>query len=483
VGASARGPATPEPVESQETQGTGRARLIAGLLLLAALVATLVVALGGGDQYRVRAEFVSASQLVEGNLVRVAGDDVGTVESIELTDDGQALVTFTVDDHYAPLREGSRAIIRIQSLSGIANRYVDLQLGPADAPDVPNGGRIPSARTEAAVEVDQLFNVFTPPTREDTQRTIRLLSEFNAGRADEAQAALEYLSPSLAASSRLFEELSANDTMLERFVVETSQLVTDLAARDEDLAGLIRNLATTSSALAAQRADLGDSVRRLPPFLRRANSTFVNLRGALDSLDPLVEAAKPVARDDLPRLLGELRPFARDAVPTVRDLSRTIRRRGGDNDLVELLLAQPAVDRIANQRAERNGAERPGAFPEMRAALEGVTPQLAFFRPYTVDLVGWFDDFSTSGGYDALGSFSRAGLQLNAFTFTGAAGELAPVPPELRADEGLAAAQGLRTGRNNRCPGSIERPAPDGSNPYIPSPDFNCDPSQVPIGP
>src|SRR3712207_7850220 len=29
---------------------------------------------------------------------------------------------------YTPLREGTRAIIRLQSLSGVANRYVDLQL-------------------------------------------------------------------------------------------------------------------------------------------------------------------------------------------------------------------------------------------------------------------------------------------------------------------------------------------------------------------
>ena len=38
-------------------------------------------------------------------------------------------------------------------------------------------------------------------------------------------------------------------------------------------------------------------------------------------------------------------------------------------------------------------------------------------------------------------------------------------------------------GQRNRCPGSTERPAPDGSNPYRPSGDFNCDPTQIPPGP
>ena len=74
---------------------------------------------------------------------------------------------------------------------------------------------------------------------------------------------------------------------------------------------------------------------------------------------------------------------------------------------------------------------------------------------------------------------SRAGLQLNGFTL-GPLANLLPVPPELR--NALLGA-GVKIGRNNRCPGSVERAAPDGGNPYRPSPDFNCDPSQVPIGP
>ena len=89
------------------------------------------------------------------------------------------------------------------------------------------------------------------------------------------------------------------------------------------------------------------------------------------------------------------------------------------------------------------------------------------------------DDFSTSGFYDALGEFSRAGLQLNGFTLGPALNAL-PIPAELRT---LILSAGTHPGRNNRCPGSIERRAPDGSNPYKPSADFNCDATQVPVGP
>ena len=153
----------------------------------------------------------------------------------------------------------------------------------------------------------------------------------------------------------------------------------------------------TTTALTSNGEALGESVGLLPNVMRKANTTFVNLRSALDDLDPLVNDAKPVVRTKLIPFLDELRPFARDARPAVRELSRTVRRPGADNDLVELLRRQPALDKIANQSAERNGADRPGAFPTTIKAFEGITKQLAFLRPYAPDLVGWFDDFSTTG--------------------------------------------------------------------------------------
>jgi hypothetical protein len=185
-----------------------------------------------------------------------------------------------------------------------------------------------------------------------------------------------------------------------------------------------------------------------------------------------VADAKPVVGRQLRPLFDELRPFARAAEPTVRDLSRTIAAPGSDNDLVDLLRALPALDRTANAEAERNGARRPGAFKAAQAASPGTTRMMDGFRPYTVDMVGWFDDYSSSGVYDALGGFSRAGLQFNQFTFTPALDALLPVPLDLRDDLAFGT---LEVGNSNRCPGSNERPK-DGSNPF---PDnTGCDPKQ-----
>jgi phospholipid/cholesterol/gamma-HCH transport system substrate-binding protein len=98
--------------------------------VLAVAVAVIVVAVllfsGGSGSYTVKAKFINASQLVKGNLVQVAGVKAGSVKKIEVADDGQAIVTIQIDEDFAPLHEGTRATIRQASLSGIANRYVEL---------------------------------------------------------------------------------------------------------------------------------------------------------------------------------------------------------------------------------------------------------------------------------------------------------------------------------------------------------------------
>ena len=176
--------------------------------------------------------------------------------------------------------------------------------------------------------------------------------------------------------------------------------------------------------------------------------------------------------------LAELRPLARDARPTINDLSKIVSRPGDANDLIELTNLQPALRDVTTRKVKVNGKERDGAFKASQDALKGNTPEFAYFRPYTPDLLGWFDDFSHSGVYDALGAVSRVAIHANAFALTGAggAGQFEVIPPELR---GQALEATLDREQNNRCPGGGEHKSDDGTGPYKPTPDFPCDPSQV----
>ena len=448
------------------------ARIAALIALAPALIAVLLLRAASPD-YQVNARFQNASQLVKGNLVQVSGMPAGKVEDIRLTPDGQAELTLSIDDKYAPLRRGTLATVRQASLSGVANRYIDLRLAGARAPEIPDGGTIAQESTTTAVDLDELFNTLDEPTREDLQRLLKGLDAQHKGRGEQMNAGLLYLNPSLSASSRLFRELNADSKLLERFVVSSSKLVTDLAERREDVSGLVDNLATTTSAIGAEQQALADSVERLPAFMRRANTTFLNLRATLDDLEPLVDDSKPVAKKLRP-FLAELRPLARDARPTFQDLSRLLEQPGEGNDLIDLTNAQPALRDIAVGDVNENGKERPGAFPTSTKALEEVTPQVGYLRPYTVDLLGWFDDFSHSGTYDALGAASRVGIHASAFALL--EGQLTPVPPELRDEVFQRVAA---TDQRNRCPGGGDHKSQDGSRPWKPTPDYNCDPSQT----
>ena len=437
-----------------------RGGVAAAVVLVAAALAVVLFAGDGG--YRVTAEFADAGQLVKGNEVRVAGTTVGTVEEIDVADGGTAEATFTVDGDYAPLRRGTRALVKQTSLAGLANRYIDLHLGPDDGREIEDGGRIDADHTETAVQLDEVFALFDEETRGSLRDFIKGQADTLRGRGQELREGIHYLNPALSTGSRLFEELTRDERLLERFLVDSSALVNALAERRGDLTGVVSNLNSTFGALGSQQDALAESIERLPPFMRRANTTFVNLRVALDDVDPLVEAAKPAVRR-LGPFLDQARLFARDGEPTIRDLSRTIQRAGSTNDLIELIDSFPPLSRAALDSRTVNGAERAGAFPETSAALRAAAPTIGFARPYTPDFVGWLDDFSTTGAYDALGGFSRAWINLS---------ELLYGPgPKLR--------------QFRRCPGANEMPATDGSNVFsaADAATLDCDPAQRSVGP
>jgi phospholipid/cholesterol/gamma-HCH transport system substrate-binding protein len=418
----------------------GRVAVLAAVIA-AGVVLAFVLFGGGGGGYEVTAKFINAGQLVRGNPVQTGGTAIGTVKDISITPDGQAEIKFSVEEKFAPLREGTRATIKQFSQSGIANRYIDLSFPPNGGDDIADGGSIGTDKTRTAVDLDELFNTLDPDTRKALQEFVKGNARQFKGVGPEANETFQYLNPALATSSRLFNELTRDKPVLERFLVDSSRLVTALAERRDDLSGLIANLNGTTRALGNQKAELAQSIERLPPFMRRANTTFVNLRAALDDVDPLVNAAKPVA-ELLDPFLEEARGFAADAEPTVGYLRSAVRRNGPDNDLVEFLRRVPPLTDIAVEAKNRNGASRPGAFPQSSTAFKAAAPIIGEARPYTTDFLGWLDDFSTTGGgFDALGAYARAFIGF---------GENLTGP--------------VKRNQFKRCPGAAEEPAPDGSN-------------------
>jgi phospholipid/cholesterol/gamma-HCH transport system substrate-binding protein len=450
--------------------GTAVGRIAAVGAVVAAIVIAALLLFRGGGGYRVTAEFQNAAQLVSGNPVTIGGVSAGSVEKIEITDNGRAKVEISVKEDYEKLPAETQAVIRQASQSGIANRYVELQLPPNNkrsGKEIEDGGEIPATRTTTQVELDELFNTLDPDTRDAVTHFFRNSAKQFKGKEQQQREVYKYLNPALSTSSRLFNELNRDSPLLADFLRDSEKLVTALAERRDDLSGLVLNANRTFRALSAERAALGEAIARFPDFMRTSNTVFVNLRAALDDVDPLVDASKPVARQLRP-FLDELRPLAADAKPTIRDLSNTLLRRGPDNDLLNLQSTLPPLASTALDTRERRPnfgtgpisvGEKRGSFPQTVDALNDAAPIIGHGRPYTPELIGWFDDFSTSGPFDAQGGFSRAQVVFNIQNLTQDTPALIDLPNRDQVFGQLA-----KIGQFRRCPGAAEQPAGDGSN-------------------
>jgi phospholipid/cholesterol/gamma-HCH transport system substrate-binding protein len=441
--------------------------------LLVAIALVVIVFLGGDSGYSYRLYFETGGQLVPGNQVQVGGHPIGTVDEIELTDDWQAEVSISVDEE---LHEGTTAVIRTTSLSGIANRYVSVTPGPDNSPALDDEDVITAQDTTSPVDLDQLFDTFRPKERRALRNVIQGFATSYAGRGKEANETYKYLNPGLSTTQRLLAELTRDQQVFTRFLVDGSRVVNAIAERRNDLSALTSNANQALGAIARENQAFDRTLVALPPTLRQANTTFVNLRAALNDLDPLVETSKPATRDLAP-FLRDLRPVARGAVPVVRDLRLTVLRRGRANDLTDTLRDLPTVrDRARND------------LPRASQALEDSLPVFQFARPYAPDVLGLVSRLGQATAYyDANGHYARAYPVANIFSNT--AGALAPQSPAQQYD--FFDSNPLGRGTFVRCPGGATQPI-GGSNPFTDNgnllsggqdPNPKCDPADVPPGP
>jgi phospholipid/cholesterol/gamma-HCH transport system substrate-binding protein len=457
-------------------------------LALAALIVLYLLLFGGGGNYQVTAAFENAAQLVKGNNVDIAGAPVGSVSDISLSDDGQAMVTLDIsNDAYTPLPDGTHAQIRSQSLSGIANRYVDLSLPThPDGKTISSGGEISQADTTSEVDLDQLFNTLNKPTVQHLQEVIKGFARSYDGVGAQANRGFYYLNPFLSTSRRVFEELNSDQANLDSLVVDAAGLTSTLDQKSPEISSLVANLNGMLGTIGSEQSSLASAVHQLPDFMRQFDTTAVNLRAALDDVQPLINYTRPVARKLKP-FTKRLRGFARDAVPTVQNLNGIIKAPGPANDLIELTQLQDPLAQIGVGPVNRNGASRPGALPASSDSLRDSLNQVSTLRAYSPELTGWFDDFANSGKADAFGGIGRIAVGLNEFSVgpnlpcpsfsdlpvigTGVCSVLNPA--------NLLTSLGIK--QLQRCPGANERGLTDDQ--LTQGGTVNCDPSMTPLGP
>jgi phospholipid/cholesterol/gamma-HCH transport system substrate-binding protein len=287
------------------------------------------------SHYELKAVFQNAVNIRKDSPVRIAGVNVGKVESVRSvcstgeTDNCQSNyseVTFTVDDNGQPIHSDAQIEIRPRIfLEG--NFFLDVSPGSPSAHSLSSGDTVPVTQTSTAVQLDQVLTTLQAPDRANLQKLLQGYGQalnHKPTAADDATqdpqvqglTAAQAINKSFvygatgARDSAIVNEAlqgtSAHD--LSNLIAGQSKAFGALVGHESQLQGLVSNFNTFTAALADQSANLSRTIRLLGPTLKIAVPA---LRHA-DATLPFVRAnALALARGipELPATIAASQPW------------------------------------------------------------------------------------------------------------------------------------------------------------------------------
>jgi virulence factor Mce-like protein len=347
------------------------------ILLVGVLALGLWVKSTRSSEYEVSVMFEEAVSLYSGLDVRVDGLDAGKIKSVEQRDGGAVVTLGLTDDDVFPLHQGTTATLRFGTTIGNGTRQIDLEPGPASAPQIPDGGIIPAKDAVGTTEFDQVFDTLDGRTRKDLQQAMEGTGRTFGPRERQVGAAVDTSAEGLAAVGDFATDLAADTPALRAFVSNTDRVTSTLGQRRAALSSLIGTASATFDEFAAGTDGITDSLDRLPGAQREARQTLARLDTSVRGLDQLVADVRPGARElaglsrDLRPALAELRRSVPIAVATLRTGRRTA----------------PEITGLLKQ-AETTA-------PKASAALDRAAPMVACVRPYAPEIAGLMSTWSS----------------------------------------------------------------------------------------
>lgn len=251
-----------------------------------AFAAWLVVTIGNISLFASRttyeAEFADATGLVENDAVKVAGVEVGKVESIHV-ERGRAIVRFSVRDDIR-LGESTSVGVRWRNLLGLRYLYVY----PSGDGDIEAGHRFPVTRTLQVADFGLLMERITPVMRsldpEVGNVVVRALGDVLSGREERIQNLI-------AEAGDLTNTLADRDQQIGSILQNGARLAGAYAERREALRSLLGDFADVSETLAARNdeieriiVDLAAAQQELADFVDRNDE---HIHGTIDELDEI----------------------------------------------------------------------------------------------------------------------------------------------------------------------------------------------------
>lgn len=229
--------------------------------VIALLVAGFLAAQMGGEfvlgGYRVNAVFKTASDLVPGDDVTIAGLRVGKVESLQPAS-SSTQVTMLLHREYSPLFTDARAVIRQKNLLG--ETYIELNRGTQGQGSIADGGTIDESHTLTPVEIDQVLNALNPTVRDQLDIVINSLGQATAGRGQDMNASASDLSSIAVDLQTLAHTLANNSDHLDALITDLTKVMETLAAWHADFRALIADWDNVMATLASREQNLQGTI-------------------------------------------------------------------------------------------------------------------------------------------------------------------------------------------------------------------------------
>jgi ABC-type transporter Mla subunit MlaD len=253
--------------------------------------------------YEVKVPFDEATQLAEQSDVRISGVNVGKVQKIELSPDGdQAWATTAIDAQYAPLPESTRAILRTKTLLG--ETYIELTPGSREGPELEDGGVLPEANIAQSVQLDEIFRAFDPQTRAAFQEWMQEAAVAINGQGQNLSYALGSLEPTFTEFDKLFRVLDSQRLAVGQLFRNGAVTFRALRGRQGELGDLIESSNAVFQTTARRNRDIEALFRAFPTFLDESRLTLNRLRGFSENATPLMQQLVPAAEELSPTLIA-----------------------------------------------------------------------------------------------------------------------------------------------------------------------------------
>jgi len=399
-------------------------RLIIAAALVAAVVVVVLLVSGGGSGssgYLVRAVFDNGAFMVQGEQVRVAGANVGTIESVDVSMPGQTvayrdgkpvsvpgkaiIVMDITDPGFQDFRSDASCQIRPQSLIG--EKFVDcrptLPRAPGSPPAPPlkkildgqeGAGQylLPLGSNGTSVDPDLINDIQTLPYAQRFRLIFNELGASLAGRGDDLEVVVKRANPFLRDVDRFFGVLSEQRDQLAQLAADSDEILRPFARERSHVAGFFTNAGAAAQASSEKGPELEEALQKFPTFLREFRLTMNSLQGFSD-------AAAPVFAD-----LGKAAPSLTDATRTLTPFSE----------------ATTVALKSLGETGEASGPVFQEAEPIIRKTTQlaktgaGPTTELAKLFTSIEETKGWdglvkliYNTTATFNGFDQYGHFGR----------------------------------------------------------------------------